>query len=353
MNNQANQVQDSVTVGPVLQLSQVEVRFPSASGSFAVVDRVDLSVAQGEVLGLVGESGCGKSMLARAIMGLVPHPGKTVGGSIHFDGVDLVRVPPEERRRLRGDKLAVVPQEPMSALNPTLKIGDQLTEVLRAHRPQMTAAERRARALAAMERVGIQFAGQRLVQYPHELSGGIRQRVMIAMALICDDVRLLIADEPTTALDVTIQAQILELFIRLQSEHNMAVILITHDLAVVAQTAHRVAVMYAGSIVEMSPVVELFDAPHHPYSRGLLESMPRRGASATKSHLATIPGSVPDPANAPAGCRFIDRCAFAQKGLCDTQFPDLEPAGDGRWVRCHRWRELPAFALAPAAGASS
>ncbi len=346
MNTHSTQAEESETANPVLQLMQVEVTFPSPQGRFAVVNRVDLTVNQGEVLGLVGESGCGKSMLARTIMGLVPAPGKFVGGKIHFDGVELEALSPEARRRIRGDSIAVVPQEPMSALNPTLKIGDQLTEVLRAHRPQLTSTERRARALAAMERVGVQFAGQRLGQYPHELSGGIRQRVMVAMALICDNVRLLIADEPTTALDVTIQAQILELFIRLQSEQNMAIILITHDLAVVAQTAHRVAVMYAGSIVELSPVTDLFDTPLHPYSRGLLASLPRRGASKPKSKLPTIPGTVPNLANAPAGCRFIDRCPFAETGVCDTELPALEQAGNGRWVRCFRWRELPEFAIA-------
>ncbi|WP_407648214.1 ABC transporter ATP-binding protein [Devosia rhodophyticola] len=338
--------------GPILDLAQVEVRFPSARGTFAVVDRVDLSVAHGEVLGLVGESGCGKSMLARSIMGLVPPPGVTTGGTMLFNGVDMVGLSKDERRRLRGDRIAVVPQEPMTSLNPTLRIGDQLTEVLRAHRPTMSSDERRARALVVMEQVGIQFAEQRLSQYPHELSGGIRQRVMIAMALICGGVELLIADEPTTALDVTIQAQILELFMQLQSEQKMAVILITHDLAVIAQTAHRVAVMYAGNIVELAPVLDLFDVPRHPYTRGLLESMPRRGISASKTHLATISGSVPDPSNPPAGCRFFDRCQFAVKGTCDAENPALEQITEDRWVRCFRWRELPEFVLADAGAGS-
>jgi peptide/nickel transport system ATP-binding protein len=337
---------------PVLQLEGVEVRFPSPHGSFAVVDRLSLSVTRGEILGVVGESGCGKSMLARSIVGLVPPPGRTVGGAMLFDGVDLVRLSPDERRRIRGDAIAVVPQEPMTSLNPTLRIGDQLTEVLRAHRPEMSRSQRRARALEVMEQVGIQFAGQRLAQYPHELSGGIRQRVMIAMALICGAVKLLIADEPTTALDVTIQAQILELFVRLQSDEQMTVILITHDLAVVAQTAHRVAVMYAGCIVELAPVLDLFDAPLHPYTRGLLETLPRRGASASKSHLATIAGAVPDLARPPAGCRFFNRCPHALAGICDAALPALEPVADERWVRCHRWRELPAVAAA-AVGAAS
>jgi len=328
---------------PLLRLSQIDVRFPSEQGSFSVVDRVDLDIGSGEVLGLVGESGCGKSMLARSILGLVPSPGKTVGGTVQFDGLDLLQLPASQLRRIRGDRIAVVPQEPMTSLNPTLKIGNQLTEVLRCHRPRMASAERKARAIDVMETVGIQFADQRLDQYPHELSGGIRQRVMIAMAMICERVELLIADEPTTALDVTIQAQILQLFNRVQQENGMSVLLITHDLAVIAQTAHRVAVMYAGAIVEIAPVVPLFESPLHPYTRGLLESLPRRGIGEPKSHLATIPGSVPNPAKLSGGCRFADRCSFAVVSICKNTIPPLEEVAPERWVRCHRWRELPAF----------
>jgi peptide/nickel transport system ATP-binding protein len=329
----------------VLDIRGVQVRFPTGRGPITVVDDVDLSIASGEVLGLVGESGCGKTMLARSILRLVPRPGRITGGTIMFEGADLLTLQPEEMRRIRGDKIAIVLQEPMTSLNPALKVGDQMTEVLSAHRPQLSRAERHVLAAGLLEQVGIQLATQRLDQYPHELSGGIRQRVMIAMALICGDVKLLIADEPTTALDVTIQAQILDLFVRVQAERRMAVLLITHDLGVIAQTAHRVAVMYAGSIVEVAEVGPLFDGPLHPYTRGLLISLPRRGAGAPKSRLAAIAGSVPNLADLPEGCRFYDRCPHRVENPCRDIRPALEEAAPGRWVRCHLWRELPHFEL--------
>ena len=332
----------------ILDMRGLQVRFPSDQGPLTVIDGVDLSIAKGEVLGLVGESGCGKTMLARSILRLVPPPGRVTGGKIMFEGADLLTLKQENMRLIRGDKIAIVLQEPMTSLNPALKIGGQIYEVLKAHRPLLGRAERNALALSLLEQVGIQMASQRLTQYPHELSGGIRQRVVIAMALICGDVRLLIADEPTTALDVTIQAQILDLFTRLQAERRMAILLITHDLGVIAQTAHRVAVMYAGRIVEIAEVNQLFNNPRHPYTRGLLLSLPRRGAGVPKSHLPAIAGSVPKLSNLPRGCSFFERCAHSVEDRCQTSVPALEEAGPGSWVRCHRWRELPTFD-APAA----
>jgi peptide/nickel transport system ATP-binding protein len=330
---------------PALEICGLQVRFPSDQGPVSVIDGVDLSIAKGEILGLVGESGCGKTMLARSILRLIPPPGRVTGGKIMFDGVDLLGLNHERMRLIRGDKIAIVLQEPMTSLNPALRIGDQITEVLKAHRPLLSQAERNALASDLLEQVGIQMASQRLTQYPHELSGGIRQRVVIAMALICGDVRLLIADEPTTALDVTIQAQILELFTRLQAERRMAVLLITHDLGVIAQTAHRVAVMYAGRIVEIAEVNQLFDSPRHPYTRGLLLSLPRRGVGLPKSHLPAIAGSVPKLSNLPSGCSFYDRCPHHLEDRCQVSVPALEETRPGSWVRCHRWRELPAFEL--------
>ena len=328
---------------PILEIHDLEVRFPGSQGPLTIIDSLDLAIAKGEILGLVGESGCGKTMLARSILRLVPPPGRATGGKIMFEGVDLLSLNHEDMRLMRGDKIAIVLQEPMTSLNPALKVGDQISEVLKAHRPQLGRTERDALAADLLEQVGIQMASQRLNQYPHELSGGIRQRVVIAMALVCGDVRLLIADEPTTALDVTIQAQILDLFTRLQAEHRMAILLITHDLAVIAQTAHRVAVMYAGRIVEIAEVNHLFDTPRHPYTRGLLLSLPRRGAGTPKTHLPAIAGSVPTLSNLPKGCRFFDRCPHGIEDRCQLSEPTLEEAGPGNWVRCHRWRELPDF----------
>ncbi len=331
---------DSPTSGPLMEIQALEVRFPGNRGPVTVIDQVDLAINHGEILGLVGESGCGKSMLARSILGLVPTPGKITGGRILFERDDLLNMSTQAMRQIRGDRIAIVLQEPMTSLDPVFTVGNQITEVLATHRPEMTRHERRARAIQMMEQVGIQFPANRLSQYPHELSGGIRQRVMIAIALICGDVRLLVADEPTTALDVTIQAQILELFVQLQAKHSMAMLLITHDLSVIAQTAHRVAVMYAGRIVEVAGAVPLFDGPLHPYTRGLMHSLPRAGARPRKSRMAAIPGTVPNLADLPPGCPFFDRCAHRADDLCLETMPVLEQAARGHWVRCHRWRDL-------------
>lgn len=323
----------------VLNVQGLSIAFRRPTGLVQVVRSADLTVRHGEIVGLVGESGSGKSIFARAVLGTLPRQAQVLTGHIEFAGGDLRRIPPSQLRRLRGDRMALVPQEPMTSLNPSLRIGRQLAEVLEVHRPEMDSAARTARAIEMLDRVGVNFPRERLGQYPHQLSGGLRQRVAIAMALICDRVELLIADEPTTALDVTIQAQILDLFVRLQTMQRMSVLLITHDLGVIAQTAQRVAVMYAGEIVEMAGVDDLFATPRHPYTRGLLDSLPRSGGAARKSHLPSIEGTVPSPAVERRGCAFVDRCVYGID-LCSTQSPGLEVAGPGRSVRCHRWPEL-------------
>jgi peptide/nickel transport system ATP-binding protein len=329
----------AVASSPVLEVRGLSIAFGVPSAPVRVVRDVDLAIEHGEIVGLVGESGSGKSMLARAILGTLPRQALVQSGSMEFGGRDLRLMPPSAVRRLRGDRISLVPQEPMTSLNPGLRIGRQLTEVLEVHRPEMGSADRRQRAIAMLDLVGVTLPAERLAQYPHQLSGGLRQRVAIAMALICGRVELLIADEPTTALDVTIQAQILDLFVRLQKEQNMSVLLITHDLGVIAQTVQRVAVMYAGEIVEVASVDDLFAAPRHPYTRGLLDSLPRPGGTARKTHLPSIEGAVPSPAVDRQGCSFADRCAFSLD-LCRREAPQLETAGTGRVVRCHLWRNM-------------
>jgi oligopeptide/dipeptide ABC transporter ATP-binding protein len=324
---------------PVLDVRDLSVAFRRRGGPVTVVRSVDLSIGTGEVVGLVGESGSGKSLFARAVLGTLPPQAMVTEGSMSFLGLDLRAMKPEALRGLRGDRVALVPQEPMTSLNPGLRIGRQLTEVLEVHRPELRSAERTSRAVEMLDLVGVTFPSERLGQFPHQLSGGIRQRVAIAMALICGRVELLIADEPTTALDVTIQAQILELFIRLQTLQRMSILLITHDLGVIAQTAQRVAVMYAGEIVEMAGVNQLFAAPHHPYTRGLLDSLPRAGGLARKSQLPAIVGNVPPLATKHTGCAFAERCT-AVIDRCRTEIPRLEAVNPSRAVRCHRWREL-------------
>jgi oligopeptide/dipeptide ABC transporter ATP-binding protein len=323
----------------VLEVRGLSIAFRRPAGPVRVVRDVDLTVGHGEIVGLVGESGSGKSICARAILGTLPRQAEVLTGEIGFAGNDLRHMPPSQVRHLRGDRMALVPQEPMTSLNPGLRIGRQLTEVLEVHRPEMHSAARTERAIEMLDQVGVNFPSERLRQFPHQLSGGLRQRVAIAMALICGRVELLIADEPTTALDVTIQAQILDLFVRLQSKQKMSVLLITHDLGVIAQTAQRVAVMYAGEIVEMADVDDLFATPRHPYTRGLLDSLPRPGGVARKSHLPSIEGAVPSPAAERTGCSFANRCAFGIE-LCRQIAPPLTSAGSGRSVRCHRWPEL-------------
>jgi peptide/nickel transport system ATP-binding protein len=295
------------------------------------VDTVNLAVARGATLGLVGESGCGKSVTSLAVMGLLPKQSAEVTGSIRFDGFDLLDVSDRIRRDLRGNRLAMIFQEPMTSLNPSFTIGDQIIESILRHRGGSKAAARN-RTIELLRRVHIPSPEQRVDEYPHKLSGGMRQRVMIAMALACDP-RLLIADEPTTALDVTLQAQILDLMRELKAESGAAIILITHDLGVVAEVCDEVAVMYAGEVVERASVDALFANPQHPYTVGLLGSIPRLDHRA--SHLATIEGMVPNMADPPKGCRFAARCPFTETA-CLAEPPRFAEVSSGHWSRCIR-----------------
>jgi peptide/nickel transport system ATP-binding protein len=293
------------------------------------VDSVDLAVANGATLGLVGESGCGKSVTSLAIMGLLSKQSAEVSGSISFDGFDLLEAPDETLRDLRGNRLAMIFQEPMTSLNPSFTIGDQIIETILRHRGGSRRAARE-RAIELLRRVHIPSPERRIDEYPHRLSGGMRQRVMIAMALACDP-KLLIADEPTTALDVTLQAQILELMRELKAASGAAIILITHDLGVVAEVCDEVAVMYAGEIVERAEVDELFASPQHPYTVGLLGSIPRLDRQT--SHLASIDGMVPNMATPPLACRFAARCPFVSE-VCLKAPPPLKEIAPGHASRC-------------------
>ena len=297
------------------------------------VDGVSFYLDRGELLGLVGESGCGKSITALSIMRLVAPPGKIVAGEILFEGRDLLKLSNAEMRDMRGNEVAMIFQDPMTSLNPVFTVGEQIAEALRLHR-KLSRKEARAAAADAMREVAIPDPELRVKDYPHQLSGGMRQRVMIAMALACDP-KLLIADEPTTALDVTIQAQILELLDNLRRTRDLAVLLITHDLGVVAEVADRVAVMYTGKIVEESPVNELFARPKHPYTEGLLRSVPKLTAKdvARKTRLQTIEGTVPRPTALPPGCHFEPRCPYRMPRCREGDIP-LYPAGTGVDVRC-------------------
>jgi peptide/nickel transport system ATP-binding protein len=313
----------------VLIVEDLAIRF--AGAPVDIIDGLSFSVGRGQTLAIVGESGCGKSLTALACMGLLPPKAFVVGGRVLFQGRDLLRLDDRQLADVRGNQLAMIFQEPMTSLNPAFTIGDQISETLIRHQDASRSAAL-ARALEMLELVRIPAAKERLSAYPHQLSGGMRQRAMIAMAL-ANDPQLLIADEPTTALDVTIQAQILALIARLQAETGTAMVLITHDLGVVAEVADEVAVMYAGRIVESGPVAAIFADPQHPYTIGLMGSMPslgRRGA-----RLATIPGTVPSPEQMPAGCRFATRCPFADD-FCRTQRPPLAELSKGHRVACFR-----------------
>ena len=293
----------------LLEVRNLQTQFKTRAGLVRAVDGVSFHLDCGELMGLVGESGCGKSMTALSIMRLIASPGKIVGGEINFDGKDLLRLSDHEMRQMRGDDLAMIFQDPMTSLNPVFTVGEQIAEALRLHR-KLSRREARQAAVESMREVSIPDPARRVDDYPHQLSGGMRQRVMIAMALACNP-RLLIADEPTTALDVTIQAQILELLNDLRKQRDLAVLLITHDLGVVAEVADRVAVMYTGRIVEEAPVNELFDRPRHPYTEGLLRSVPKLAAEHVikKERLETIEGTVPRPTDLPPGCHFAPRCS--------------------------------------------
>jgi peptide/nickel transport system ATP-binding protein len=321
-----------MTDAPSIEIRDLRVTFQGDDGRTThAVDAVDLTVANGSTLGLVGESGCGKSVTSLAIMGLLPKHSAQVTGSIRFEGLDLLEVPDQTLRDLRGDRLAMIFQEPMTSLNPSFTVGNQIIETILRHRGGTQSAARR-RAIELLRRVHIPSPERRIDEYPHKLSGGMRQRVMIAMALACDP-RLLIADEPTTALDVTLQAQILDLMRELKADSRAAIILITHDLGVVAEVCDEVAVMYAGEIVERATVAELFASPQHPYTVGLLGSIPRLDRDA--SRLATIEGVVPDMAVPPRGCRFAARCPFAED-ICTAAPPPLAKVSAGHWSRCVR-----------------
>jgi peptide/nickel transport system ATP-binding protein len=321
----------------LLEVRNLKTQFSSDGVSFFAVDDVSFSIAAGNTLGVVGESGCGKSVTALSIMRLVADPpGRIVGGEILLRGSDLLKLPEPQMRQVRGNKVSMVFQEPMTSLNPVFTVGNQIAEAVRLHQKVDRRAGRQ-RSIEMLERVGIPAPRQRVDSYPHELSGGMRQRVMIAMALACNP-DLLIADEPTTALDVTIQAQILDLIQKLQTETRMAVMLITHDLGIVAETCGEVVVMYAGRIVERAPVKALFSTPAHPYTAGLLRSIPSLekigGVNGRNRRLAAIPGTVPDPRRLPSGCRFRDRCDRAIE-ICSRVDPPLELKREAQLAACH------------------
>lgn len=316
----------------LLQVTGLSTHFSLPGGTVKAVDCLDLALAAGETLAIVGESGCGKSATAFSLLRLVPEPGSIVAGSILFEGRDLMLLTDEEMRRIRGNRIAMIFQEPMSSLNPVFRIGDQIGEGLRLHRGA-SAGEARDMTLEMLDRVGIPSPASRYNDYPHQLSGGMRQRVMIAMALICSP-RLLIADEPTTALDVTIQAQILELMARLKEDLGMGLILITHDLGIVTERSERTAIMYAGRIVESGPTREVLDNPLHPYTRGLLASLPYHAERGKP--LPVIPGQVP-PLDTPLpGCGFCDRCP-SREWRCGQEAPPPREMGGGHSVRCWKY----------------
>ncbi len=322
----------------LLSVRDLRVLFGTEHGEIAAVDDIGFDLAPGEILGVVGESGSGKSVTALAIMGLLPKPPSRIGqGTIHFQGQDLLQLGERDMRGIRGPGIGMIFQEPMTSLNPVFTIGDQLMETVRVHQ-RLGPKEQRERAVEMLARVGIALPARRLDDYPHQLSGGMRQRVMIAMALICNP-KILIADEPTTALDVTIQQQILELLLDLRDEFGMGIIIITHNMGVVAEMADRVIVMYAGKIVERAPVNELFERPVHPYTRGLLDSIP--SLADERERLKTIPGTLPRPWALPAGCRFQPRCRWRVEA-CATTVPPLGPVREGHESACLRQQELAA-----------
>jgi oligopeptide/dipeptide ABC transporter ATP-binding protein len=323
-----------MTNEPLLSVEGLSVAFNTEEGRVRVVEDVSFQLAAGETLGLVGESGCGKSVTAQTIMRLLPSPPSRIeGGRIMFEGEDLVVLPDARMRRIRGDRIGMVFQEPMTSLNPTQRVGRQIAEVLSLHRG-LGYGDAKALVVSTLKKVGIGNAERRLEQYPHELSGGLRQRVMIAMAIVCSP-KLLIADEPTTALDVTIQAQIMELLQALQRDLGLSILLITHDLGIVAEMCRTMVVMYAGRIVESGPSAEIFTSPRHPYTAGLINSSPRHARKGER--LPTISGLVPPPGQRGAGCNFADRCPRALE-KCRIEAPPLAPIS-GRLAAC--WNPVP------------
>jgi len=317
----------------LLEVNNLRTHFPTRAGLVRAVDGVSFYLDRGELLGLVGESGCGKSMTALSVMRLIAPPGKIVDGQVLFDGKDLLKLSDADMRQMRGDDIAMIFQDPMTSLNPVYTVGEQIAEALRLHR-KLSRKQAKQAAIEAMREVAIPDPARRVNDYPHQLSGGMRQRIMIAMALACNP-KLLIADEPTTALDVTIQAQILELLDDLRKQRDLAVLLITHDLGVVAEVADRVAVMYTGRIVEESPVDELFARPKHPYTEGLLRSVPKLTASEVlkKETLETIEGTVPRPTDLPPGCHFAPRCSHRMPRCIAEDIPLYQLEGEVK-ARC-------------------
>jgi len=338
----------SGTDGTLLRVRDLRTYFDTEDGVVKAVDGLSFAVPRGRTFALVGESGCGKSVTAYSILGLLPRPpARIAGGQVLLEGRDLLRLSEKQLRQVRGAQISMIFQEPMTSLNPVFTCGSQIVEAVRLHRGMPS---RQARDLAAgmLAKVGIPDPLQRLREYPHQLSGGMRQRVMIAMALSCGP-RLLIADEPTTALDVTIQDQILALMVDLQQQEQLSILLITHDLAVVAETANAVGVMYAGKLAELAEATELFARPLHPYTHGLFRSLPRLGDK--KQRLEAIPGSVPDPLRFPSGCKFHPRCPVGRYlERCRTREPEPREVRPGHWAAC--W-ECPGYEAAPATDASA
>ena len=323
------------TTSPLLEIRNLKTFFDVRGGVLKAVDDVSISIEAGETLGLVGESACGKSVTASSVMRLIPiPPGRIAGGEILFDGVDILKLKESEMRKIRGKAISMIFQEPMTSLNPVFPVGDQVSEVITLHE-KLSAREARDRVIEAFRLVRIPAPESRIDDYPHQMSGGMRQRVMIAMALACNP-RLMIADEPTTALDVTIQAQILELMNQLKAETGASILFITHDLGVIAEMAQKVAVMYAGKIMEVADVETLFADPKHPYTVGLMSSIPVLGIGKRQRRLSTIPGVVPSLFSLGAGCLFHDRCADVFEP-CGRVAPPMVGFGNGHLVRCHKY----------------
>jgi oligopeptide/dipeptide ABC transporter ATP-binding protein len=325
----------------LLEVKNLKTKFRTDDGEFYAVDDVSFSVKPGRTLGIVGESGCGKSVTSLSVMRLIQAPGKIDNGEIYFNGRNILHISENEMMKLRGSEMAMIFQEPMTSLNPVYTIGNQIDEAVAIHNPQFSSQQVKDRTVEMLKKVGIPAPEKRYYEYPHQLSGGMRQRVMIAMAMSCDP-KLLIADEPTTALDVTIQAQILDLMRKLQKDFNMGMILITHDLGVVAEMCQDVVVMYAGRVVEQGTVEDIFYRPKHPYTKGLLDSIPHFETGTKLQQLQTIPGLVPSLMNLPKGCRFQDRCVRAQED-CKLVDPRLENLRGAHKVACHH--PIPAEAV--------
>jgi oligopeptide/dipeptide ABC transporter ATP-binding protein len=321
---------------PILEVSGLTTAFMTGRGEVNAVEDITFALQPGEILGIVGESGSGKSVTALTIMGLLPRPpARIAAGSVRFQGQELTQLSERQLQKLRGPGMAMIFQEPMTSLNPVIPIGEQIMETIRAHE-SLSTPQLRARAVEMLDKVGIPSAARRLDDYPHQMSGGQRQRVMIAIALACNP-KLLIADEPTTALDVTIQAQILDLLMDLRDEFGMAIMIITHNMGVIAETADRVMVMYAGRVIETAPVAEVFDNPRHPYTRGLLECVP--SLTEDRARLIAIPGTLPEPARRPSGCRFRPRCGLAV-AECAIAVPPLRAMGPAHGAACIRAEEM-------------